>query len=209
MVPSGYNQALIPAIVMRHDAWIRRTAARIAPTRPAIPEFMESLPELITFACTGEEWRLMYRPGGTHRIDIQVSAPYILRVTGQVDNHRAVLVALELWVRRRASDHLEPWLRRLARELGFHLARVSIRSQRTRWGSCSARKTVSLNLRLMFLPERLVRYVLLHELAHTKHLNHSRAFWKLVETLDPDYRQAETQLRTSEALLPAWLQLLG
>jgi hypothetical protein len=61
----------------------------------------------------------------------------------------------------------------------------------------------------MFLQERLVRYVLLHELAHTTQLNHSRAFWKIVESLDPDYRQAEKQLRAAENLLPSWLHLPG
>jgi predicted metal-dependent hydrolase len=207
VVPRGYNHALIPEIVRRHDAWIRRAQARLAATRTADPICSEALPNVITFACTGEEWALSYREDSSNRVTVREAGCGALLITGPIENHHVVRAALRLWIRRRAAAHLEPWLSDLAREHGFHLAKVSIRSQKTRWGSCSSRKTVSLNLRLMFLPRRLVRYVLLHELAHTKQLNHSLAFWKLVESLESGYRQAEAQLRAAENLVPAWLSL--
>ncbi|MDR0798512.1 MAG: M48 family metallopeptidase [Dysgonamonadaceae bacterium] len=72
-------------------------------------------------------------------------------------------------------------LERLAREHGFQYVSVRIRKSRTRWGSCSSRKTISLSLYLMLLPSHLIEYVLLHELCHTVHMNHSADFWALLD----------------------------
>jgi len=69
-------------------------------------------------------------------------------------------------------------LRQLARQYGFAFNKVSVRNQRTRWGSCSARGNISLNIKLVALPPELRDYVLLHELLHTRIHNHSKRFWK-------------------------------
>jgi predicted metal-dependent hydrolase len=65
---------------------------------------------------------------------------------------------------------------------------------------------ISRNLRLLFLPQELVRYVLLHELAHIREMNHSRRYWALLESLEPDYRALDTELRAGWRLVPDWIR---
>jgi predicted metal-dependent hydrolase len=90
---------------------------------------------------------------------------------------------------------------------GLTYNRLSIRSQKTRWGSCSSRGNISLNDQLLFLPADAVEYLMIHELCHTRHLNHSKAFWTLVQTHCPDYRTHEKLLRRSQGLVPDWFLL--
>ncbi|MEZ3507038.1 MAG: M48 family metallopeptidase [Lachnospiraceae bacterium] len=73
--------------------------------------------------------------------------------------------------------------------------RITIRDQKTRWGSCSARGTLSFNWRLMLAPPSILDYVVIHELCHLTHMNHSAAFWQAVEKVCPDYRTARKWLK--------------
>lgn len=84
-------------------------------------------------------------------------------------------------LRNQARLILPERLAELARQHGFSYARVSINSARTRWGSCSGRKSINLSLFLMVLPRRLSDYVLLHELCHTVEMNHGPRFWALMD----------------------------
>lgn len=78
----------------------------------------------------------------------------------------------------KAKRHLTDRLNRLAKARGFTFNRVSIRSQKTRWGSCSHNNNISLNVKLVLFPEDLVDYVILHELVHIRIHNHSKSFWE-------------------------------
>ncbi len=80
---------------------------------------------------------------------------------------------------------LEPRLRLLSTEARLPFNNMTIRYNKTRWGSCSAEKNINLSCKLIFLPLNLVHHVLLHELCHTKHMNHGEKFWQLLTTLDP------------------------
>jgi predicted metal-dependent hydrolase len=77
----------------------------------------------------------------------------------------------------------------------LRVTRVTVRNQRTRWGSCGREGHICLNWRLVLMPDRVRDYVLVHELMHLRRLDHSRAFWKLVETACPEFREARQWLR--------------
>jgi hypothetical protein len=123
----------------------------------------------------------------------------VLRIGGAVDDFRPVI---EQHLRRLAARELPVRLEALAAQHGFVVRRVTVRSQRTRWGSCSRRGTISLNWRLIQTPESVRDYIILHELAHLRQMNHSSRFWQEVERLCPDYRTAERWLKQQRG----WLQ---
>jgi predicted metal-dependent hydrolase len=103
----------------------------------------------------------------------------------------------EAHLRTRAASELPARLHELARRHGFAAPAVSIRNQRTRWGSCSPSGRISLNWRLVQVPPAVCDYVLLHELTHLRHLNHSARFWRELARLCPHHAQARQWLRSS------------
>lgn len=103
--------------------------------------------------------------------------------------------------RARAEVVLPPRLRELAREHGLTPGKVSIRDQRTRWGSCGRDGHVCLNWRLVLMPDWVRDYVLIHELMHLRRLDHSPRYWSLVAAACPDYRQARQWLRINGSSL--------
>jgi len=105
----------------------------------------------------------------------------------------------ELW--RMAIPELSTRTLELAAQKGFIVKRVSVRNQRSRWGSCSRRGTISLNWRLIQVPESVRDYIIFHELAHLREMNHSRRYWDVVAELCPNYREAEDYLRKHSSLL--------
>jgi len=97
--------------------------------------------------------------------------------------------------RDKAVHYLSSRLDELARQHGFSYNRVTFRSQRTRWGSCSVKNNISLNIRLFTLPLELIDYVLLHELVHLEIKNHSSSFWHELQRLMPDARARSARLK--------------
>jgi predicted metal-dependent hydrolase len=104
-------------------------------------------------------------------------------------------------LRRRAAEELPPQLLALAAAHDLTVARVTIRDQRSRWGSCSPKGHIALNYRLMLMPPHVREYILVHELMHLRQPNHSIRFWRLVEAACPAFREAERWLRTHGASL--------
>src|SRR5262245_54578049 len=104
-----------------------------------------------------------------------------------------------LW--RLAARELPPRVFEAAAAHQLPVARVIVRNQRSRWGSCSRQGTISLNWRLLQTPQFVQNYVILHELAHVKEMNHSRRFWREVARLCPEFRNAERWLKYHADLL--------
>jgi len=109
--------------------------------------------------------------------------------------------AIQKHLRQLAARELPPRVLELAALHGVNVARVSVRNQKTRWGSCSRRGTISLNWRLIQSPAAVRDYIILHELAHRRQMDHSDQFWQEVARLCPDYHHAERWLKQHAKLL--------
>ena len=111
------------------------------------------------------------------------------------EEHKALAKAARDWFSRRA-DYFAPLV-------GVSYGRIAIRTQRTRWGSCSGKGNLNFNCLLMLAPEVVRDYVVVHELCHRKEMNHSKAFWAQVERVMPDYRIHRKWLKDNGAALMA------
>jgi predicted metal-dependent hydrolase len=118
-------------------------------------------------------------------------ADVVLPIGGDADIRQAV----EARLRQMAAVELPVRLTALAAERGIAAGTVTVRNQRTRWGSCSTRGSIALNWRLIQMPLEVCDYILLHEIAHRRHPNHSARFWREVESLCPWWKTAERWLR--------------
>jgi predicted metal-dependent hydrolase len=101
-----------------------------------------------------------------------------------------------------AANNLISRIRMLAGKHGFTVNRVTVREQRTRWGACSPHNNISLNLKLFLLPDELTDYVILHELVHTVHHNHSKQFWKELDKYIPQSKLVSKRLKSGGLTLP-------
>ncbi len=209
VVPRGFNRRLIAELVEQRRVWIERAGHRVSARLARLAADPPRLPEVIDLPAVGELWSVEYRPPG---VAVARSAARVremsgarLLVTGAAGDFEECKDALCRWLNRRARSALVPRLDELARSHGFVYRRVSIRQQRTRWGSCSRQGNISLNARLLLLPSEAATYVLLHELCHTVHMDHSSKFWALVQKHDPDFASHKKLVRTSARALPNWL----
>jgi hypothetical protein len=183
--------------------WIESKRAQALRHRP-VPQVFP--PAIVEFAATGERWRLHLAGGrGTPRvIERGDDSARVLSVTG-TGTSSAMRKALRAWLLRAARPRLEPRVSALAASAGIPYSRVSIRRQRSRWGSCSARGTISLNACLLFQRPAVVDYLVVHELTHVRHMNHSARFWQAVERNCADWRALDRELVQGWRNVPRWV----
>lgn len=203
VMPPRTSARRVREFVARNRDWVDRAWAEIRAEYPEAGRM--ELPERICLPATEEEWRVQYRHSSASRWRELPGG--ILQVSPGSGDFADRCGVLRGWLADRARRALVPQLERLAREHGLQHRSVQIRSQRTRWGSCSARGIVSLNCKLLFCEPSVVRYLLVHELSHLRHLNHGKRFWALVASLEPRYRTLDARLEQSWKRVPAWVEI--
>ena len=155
---------------------------------------------------TAKEWRLgteIYLKGERVRIEVETAGQIRL---GKVslnlrDGSVDLRPAIQKHLRKLAAQELPARVLELASRHGIEISRVSVRNQKSRWGSCSRSGAISLNWRLIQTPDFVRDYICLHELAHRRQMNHSDQFWLEVERLCPDYLAAERWIKGHSNLL--------
>jgi len=206
IVPDGVRGFDPTPILVARREWIADALAEFAEMRAACTaDPADLLPSEVRFAATAEEWCVEYRQTRATRVTVRDGTESIV-LSGAVDDARACLRALDRWLHARAAERLLPLLDDHARRAGLTYRKAGIRGQRSRWGSCSASGSITLNRCLLFLGPELVDSVVLHELAHLKQPNHSAAFWRELERLDPAARQHRRQIRNAWSEVPVWAE---
>lgn len=203
VVPQGYNPARIPSMLEQKQAWIRAALERAEAERK-LPEPIWKLPDAIELSALGQVWQVTAKEAEAPWTAVREIGPGRLLIHGRITDEHASHAALARWLARRAYEYLVPRLEELSRQLGLAFRQVYIKRQRTRWGSCSHHKAISLNAKLLFLDPMLVRYVMVHELCHLVEMNHSPRFWSLVKKHHADFRAHDTELRKGWKSVPRW-----
>jgi predicted metal-dependent hydrolase len=196
VVPRGVAPNTVRAFVTRNTSWIDRKIAEMG----SLAAPVLSVPNVIAFACTGERLAVEWRSADRRSLRCGLSG-----IELEARDQGAAFGLLREWLLMAARERLTPQLMQLAGELGFDVKGVTIRRQRTRWGSCSSRGKISLNCSLLFMPPDVVRYLMVHELSHLLHMNHSDSFWRAVERHEPQYRTLDRQLTAGWRAVPDWV----
>jgi predicted metal-dependent hydrolase len=184
-IPRGGSRRDAEAFLARHRKWAEAERAR-ASAEHAPPRWLEG----DAIPLHGQATRLVVERTG------RGAALRLGGVRIPLDDPSGDLrPAAELALRQIAARELLPQLQALAATHGLSVGRATIRNQRSRWGSCSRQGSIALNFRLVQMPPAVCEYVLLHELMHLRQQNHSRQYWRLVESVCPGFREAERWLR--------------
>ncbi len=200
--PASCSDRRIAEFVRSQSPWVTETQRSFI-ERYGVPD--RQLPERLRLQAVRRELPVRYRQAATKRM--RIIEDDALTLVGPIADDAACRRALKRWLGTFARRHLEVELAELARTTGLTYRKVQVRAQRSCWGSHSSSGTVSLNMCLMFLAPELVRYLLIHELSHSRHMDHSPAFWATVGEFEPDYERLDTALGNAWIELPGWLEL--
>ncbi len=185
-IPRGGTRKFARQFVASRKRWLekqwrilegQRTPPQVL--RPGMEILLRGQSVTLEVRRQGEDWELQFGPEHTPLADPE-------------GNLRP---ALEQHLRNLARTQLARRVEELARQQASCVKHIVVRNQRSRWGSCSCNGTVSLNWRLIQLPDPVRDYIIIHELTHLRLLNHSPRFWREVERACPDYRAAEEWLK--------------
>ena len=200
--PMRTPNSVLQAFVQNHGTWILEQLSR-EPPEVALKRFCsgDTLPYL------GRNIRIVVEQAAVRSAEVRfdhwrfrIAAP---KTPAEQEGHRVIGDAIIEWYRRRAAERLSATVGLWQRRLGLQeKPRVLIGNQRRRWGSCAFDGTLRFNWRLVMLKPALSEYVVVHELAHLTHRNHSKEFWGLVSKLLPDVTQLRAELREQERALP-------
>ena len=209
VVPLNFDQSQLPSILEKRQAWINNTVQQVQQERRSLSlEQPEEWPSHLNLRALDQVWTIAYtlKQLDSDRLWIQQIGKHQLKVFG-LRNRELCYNVLRRWLQQYATQTITPWVRQLSQDIELPCQRISFRGQRTRWGSCSSKKNLSLNYKLLFLPPYLVRAVLVHELSHTVEMNHSPRFWAQVARYDPNYKQHDTELDTAWRYIPSWIDM--
>jgi predicted metal-dependent hydrolase len=199
VVPPRTPARRVSEFVSEHREWIERQRRRTAPALHwPLP------PELLSLTAIGEQWRCS-TVAGAGRIRLREIAADELQIGGPLDDQDRLRRLLTNWLIERARLRFEAPLRALVAQMAVRPGRLQVRCQRSRWGSCSRRGTISLNACLLFQRPEVLRYLMIHELSHLRHMNHSARFWAEVGRHEPDWKALDRELLQSWIRVPTWI----
>lgn len=200
-LPPRFDERHIPALLAEWRPWIDRQLRRFDNHRASLPPDMtDELPAGIRLPAMGRAWQVDYPAQSQSRAQVREAADRLV-VRG---DGNAARDALCRWLARKARGHLEPELAHLAERYDLRYRKLTIRGQRTCWGSCSSTGTISLNYLLMFLSADAARAVIVHELCHTRYMSHGPRFYGLLDRLEPRHRELDREVRDGWRHIPAW-----
>lgn len=202
VIPKRFDPRRVSHFVSEHQDWLERTLEVVEARRLENPVMYEARPKRISLPAIGRNWQVSYLRKQKAAFKETNTPRRTLSI--RFEDEPGARHCLQRWLHEKAQHHLVSRVVEMSDELELPINKVIVRGQKTRWGSCSARKNISINRNLLFLPKYLVDYLFIHELCHTVHLNHSRRYWNFVATFEPEYEALERELTHSYRYVPFW-----
>jgi len=201
VIPGSYNMDDISDLLREKGRWILDKLAKYVTGHPITegnePKSGDFIPYL------GRRLKVLTRhnPGKVAGVKLEKN-----RLLVDLDSRNGRLnLVIEWWYRRQAENHIKKRTDELCSRVGVTYGRLTVRGARTRWGSCSQKGNINFNWKLMMVPDPVIDYVIIHELAHLKEINHSKNFWKLVAEHCPQWRKHRKWLKDHETELTSTL----
>jgi len=195
VIPVRFPKKAVPQLVIKHAEWIEKQLAKQQNHTSTTV-----LPSEIYLAINNSYIDVV-NESHNHQKSLNLHDCLVVNQ----DDYRKSVKQLRQWIRKQAWQLLPPILEQLSQSTGLDYKKISIRSQKTRWGSCSSSGTISLNDQLLFVDRASAEYLMVHELCHRRYMNHSPKFWQLVEFHCPNYREHEAVLTRAKSEIPEWI----
>jgi len=149
VIPPSFDPRQVPAIVERRQAWILRTRQRFLDRQETMPlDVVQPLPEEIQLRSLPETWTVTYAPAPATQLTATTRRGCQLHIHGPTENLESCQALLRRWLNRKATDHFLPWLRQVSREIDLPYTSASVRQQKTRWASCSSKRTIKVKIKV-------------------------------------------------------------
>ncbi|HEX7018053.1 MAG TPA: SprT family zinc-dependent metalloprotease [Patescibacteria group bacterium] len=181
VTPKRYSASQMVAFVTQNQDWIVRTREKLLHKKAN--EYGETATTLHIF---GKKYTKNVVVGTQDQYGVWIKGE---RVSINALTEKQVPALIERFFKNTAEEYIVPRTYQLAEKMDISFKNISLRQQKTRWGSCSSRGNLNFNWRLVHAPPAVIDYVIIHELAHRTHMNHSARFWALVAKFDPEYTQ--------------------
>ncbi|SHK42527.1 M48 family metallopeptidase [Desulforamulus aeronauticus] len=197
VVPSNYPQDQLETLLKSKQNWILEKLALFSRRVELVQKNALAATQVIRFL--GKSYRVVtvFQPGAPQ---IEIVGDKIIIMLPQ-QNQVKIRDVLESWLRHQAREVIKQRLQFFSHKLNIKYNQVAIKDQKTRWGSCSSQGNLNFNYRLVMAPVPIIDYLVVHELAHLREMNHSKKFWLLVESVCPAYKAHRQWLKEHGAEL--------
>jgi predicted metal-dependent hydrolase len=200
IIPHSYNIGQLPRLLKSKERWISNNLARYSHFQSLSAEKELKSGDTVPYLGRNLELVKQENHDGVGSITLEGNT---LAVSPGLFKNGILELALEQWYRTEAAKVISERIDKLSSKIGIGYKRIVIRGQKTRWGSCSRKRNLNFNWKLLMAPEPVIDYVIIHELTHLKEMNHSKRFWKLVAQYCPGWREHKKWLKQHETNLSA------
>ncbi len=200
IVPHYYKIEQLSGLLKLKERWISNNLAKYRHLQsPPAKKYLKSGD---TIPYLGRDLELVKRENHSGTGDVKLEGN-TLAVSSELFKNGILELALEQWYRTEAAKVISQRTDELSSRIGIGYKRIAIRGQKTRWGSCSRKRNLNFNWKLIMAPQTVIDYVIIHELTHLKEMNHSKKFWELVAKYCPGWREHKKWLKQHETDLTA------
>ena len=198
IVPKNLPQKEIDDLLKQKSNWIRQKLIIQQSVPLSTPkEFVSGE----SFSYLGRNYRLKVLKGDLQPVKLKQGYLQVTVPMEQKSDQALIRKLLQDWYLDRASDKLEQKSIKYSEQMGVQPTKIKVKEYKSRWGSCNSRGEISYNWKIIMTPHRIVDYLVVHELSHLIHHNHSKQYWNQVRSIVPDYQDKRDWLKTNAGLL--------